>query len=194
MFYWILKILAYIPQHLLYPTKIVGKKNFPKKGKCIVVCNHQSYMDAVIICVGINRKVRFLSKIEFTKNLFMRMLLSMIEVIFVDRKQTSISSIKICLNELQRNKCIGIFPEGTRIKNRTENEPIENVKDGTSLLALKSDAQIVPMRLVNKPRLFRRNTLIIGEPFMLDKSNERITHEDIKLGSEKIFDKISELK
>jgi len=44
-----LHLLFFIPLFILYPAIIVGRKNIRRKGKLILVCNHQSNIDPVII-------------------------------------------------------------------------------------------------------------------------------------------------
>ena len=63
MLFYILLILLYIPLRLLYPTKVIGKKNL-LKGKCIWACNHMTNMDIVILHVIARRKINPLAKKE----------------------------------------------------------------------------------------------------------------------------------
>ena len=54
MLYTICLILVYLPLILLFPTKVIGIKNIPKKGKFIFCCNHQSNND-IFVLVTVNK-------------------------------------------------------------------------------------------------------------------------------------------
>ena len=62
------------------------------------------------------------------------------------------------------------------------------------MFSLKSDANIVPMVLVRKPKLFRRNRLVIGEPIDIskyaDRKNDKSVYEEI---NKELSEKMEEL-
>ena len=70
MFFAICFAIIWLPIRLLFPTKVIGKKNLPKKKGAVLTCNHYSNMDCIIIDVFLNKKVRFLAKKELFKNKF----------------------------------------------------------------------------------------------------------------------------
>ena len=64
------QILLYLPFKILYPTKVIGKKNLPK-GSCIIASNHTSNLDAVVFALNTWEKKYYLAKKELFKNKFM---------------------------------------------------------------------------------------------------------------------------
>jgi len=187
--YWIVRIITFIPLLILYPFIIKNKKNF-KKGKAVVVCNHQSNIDAPLLLSRLPH-MYVLSKKELMKSFFTRFLLNIVKAIPVDRKNPEISVIKKCLTVLKENKKLCIFPEGTRKKiSLSENDAIKN---GASMFAIKEKAPIIPMIFVNKTRIFRFNKLIIGEPIDTTIYEGKASKENIEILSKIMHNKMTEL-
>ncbi|PKK96015.1 MAG: hypothetical protein CVV59_00645 [Tenericutes bacterium HGW-Tenericutes-4] len=173
MFYWFIRGLFYLPIKLLYPTKIIGKEHLIK-GKSILICNHKSNLDAIILGVNLKHKIHFLGKIELFKTKLSRWFFKKMNVIPVNRGSADLKAIKEVLTILKQGKTLGIFPSGTR----TGEFEVEEHKNGAALFALKTNAPIVPMLIQKKVRPFRKNTLIIGQAFNLEeKPNVRLTKE-----------------
>lgn len=171
-FYRLCWILAWLPLKILYPTKVVGKENLPKKKKAILVCNHMSNRDSVVLQHIFPRKAYFLAKVELFKKKFNAGLLKLFGGVPVDRKNVSISAFRTVLKLLKDDEWVVVFPEGTR-HDTENNEDLDAAKNGMSLFALKGECPIVPMWFVKKPRPFRRNVLLIGKPIDLSGYKEQ---------------------
>ena len=183
MFFWFIKIIAFIPFWILYPTRLKNKKNLPK-GKCVIIANHRSNIDPLILVNMIWRKQHCVAKKELFKNCILRGFLKSMNAIPIDRQKVEISTIKQCLSVLKNNKILTIFPEGTR--NKTD-MPLGEIKGGASIFATKANAPIVPVWIKKKPKLFCFNTITIGTPFY-------ITKEDSEHGDEIMKNKLLELR
>ena len=64
------------------------------------------------------------------------------------------------MNALKNDEGITIFPEGTRNKS---GENLQELKSGAALFALKGRASVVPIILLHKQRVFRRNYMYVGK-------------------------------
>ena len=72
---------------------------------------------------------------------------------------------------LKADKCLGIFPEGTRIKGG-----IGEFQKGAAAIALKTNALIIPVYFKNPYKMFKKKCrLIIGRPFRL---NDRVNAKE----------------
>lgn len=165
-----MKIIFYLPIKLLIPTRVIGKENRVKKGKVIVICNHQSLFDCLILIMNYGRKLIFLSKKEMFRNCIVAWILRKMGVISIDRNNVSVSSIKEIIKSLGNGNAICIFPEGTR--NRAGNGGLLPFKDGVSLFAIKTNSPILPIYIKGKPRLFHKITMIIGKNYFLQKDSD----------------------
>ena len=168
MFYWLIKELAYITFWLFCPTILKERKNLPK-GKCIFVVNHKSNFDPLVLCNTIWREQHILAKKELFKHFGLRLFLKGMKSIPVDREKVEISTLKQCFSVLKNNKVLTIFPEGTRNKTK---EPLLEIKDGAGIIAIKTNAPIVPIWIKKKPRPFVLNKVYIGKPFYLTIEDE----------------------
>ena len=186
------QFLLTLPFKILYPTKIIGKKNLPK-GKCIIASNHTSNLDAVVFALNTWEKKYYLAKKELFKNKFMAFFLKKFGAIKIDRQTSDISAIKNSLKVLKKGKKLVIFPEGTRVNN--ENMELGEVKQGVSLFAIKAKSQIVPMFILRKPKLFRHNKIFIGKPFSLaDFYDKRLDNETLSQATLMVEEKMNELR
>ncbi len=192
-FYWFCYYLAFLPVRIFLPTKVIGRKNLPKKHKAILTCNHRSNADVVVTNSYLHAKPCILAKHSLFKNKLKGAILKSWGAVPVDRESVGISSIKTVLGELKKEKWLLIFPEGTR-KNVSDEEQM-SLKNGTAMFALKSNAPIVPMWLVKKPKIFSRNVLLIGEPFYLTEfQGQKLTTEVLTNASQVISEKMQKLR
>lgn len=155
---------------VIYPTKIVGKKNLKKLKKkgAIIASNHTSNMDAVLFALNTWERKHYLAKKELFKNKLFGGIIKLIGAVQIDRSTSDITSIKTCLKLLKNNKKLVIFPEGTRNKNN-ENMELGEVKHGTAMFAVKAKVPIVPMFISRTPKAFRKTYIFLGEPFTLEE-------------------------
>lgn len=193
MLFWILFILFWIPIRVLYPTKIMGKKNLPKDKGFVLTCNHYSNLDPIILDIKLNKKIKFLAKKELFKTKISAWFMKKIGAFPIDRQKPEMSSFKFALNTLKENKILGIFPEGTR--NKTGEDSLQEVKSGAIVFAGKGEAQIVPAVFYRKSRMFRKNYLLIGEPISLEAENtKKMTPEELELNTQKLTDAMNTLR
>ena len=187
-----LQILATPFVRLLFPTKFIGKKNLPK-GACIISSNHTSNLDAPLLATHTWEKKYYLAKKELFSSKFKNWFISGIGGIKIDRQANDITAIKNSLSVLKKGKKLVIFPEGTR--NNNENMELGEVKHGVVLFATKAKVPIVPMFILRKPKLFRRNKVLIGEPFELSEYyNKKLSNEEMAKASDVVVQKMNELR
>ena len=188
----ICQIIATPFVRFFFPTKFIGKKHIPT-GACIIASNHTSNLDAPLLAVHTWEKKYYLAKKEMVKNKFIGGIVKSWGAIPIDRNGNDVVAIKECLKKLKAGKKLVIFPEGTRQHN--ENMELGQVKQGTAMLAIKGKVPIVPMFIVNKPKFWRRNKVIIGEPFELsDFYGKRLGSEEMAMASKIVEEKLNELR
>lgn len=185
MLYYILYVLCYLPIKLLFPVKVVGKKNLIK-GKAILCCNHQSNIDTFPIYYAGKTKVYALCKKELCSTKFKAWFMKKLRAIPVNRAKPEVSSIKKCLEVLKNDNNLLIYPQGTRMKT----EEASGIKDGVAMFALKSKAPIIPMVYLKKNKIFHRNTLVIGEPLTFDLEYNK---ENMQIVVKTLEEKMNEL-
>jgi len=101
----------------------------------------------------------------------------------IDRAGNDLKAIKTALSVLKDGKVLGIFPEGTRVKEGEES----SAKAGVSMLALRAKVPVVPGAIVGEYKLFKKVHIIFGEPVSLEK------YYDTKPDSAKLLQISSEI-
>lgn len=173
MIFWICFCLIFLPVVILFPTKVVGKKNLPKtkKQNVILCCNHTSNLDGPILDIKLKRKFYYLCKIELFKNKFVGFFMKKFGCIPIDRGSVDITAIKTTLKTLNSGKSVGIFPQGTRGEEGKIDE--NTVKDGVAMFSLRTGVPVLPMVVVRKPKVFRKNMIVVGELIFPDKERAK---------------------
>lgn len=175
-FYKIGKPLVWPFWKLAYHTKILGKENFPREGRAVAICNHYSNTDPIHLIINLPREIRFIGKKEIWDSKFLAWVLDHVGAVPLDRENVGLSTMKRCLGILKKEEMLTLFPEGRRNK---ESEELMQLKGGMAVFAVMGKAPIVPMMLYRRPKLFRRNYLIIGEPISLEEYyGKKLTEDD----------------
>ena len=192
MIFWICFIILFPFLTIMFPTRIVNKKNLPKakKQNVIIACNHMSNYDLPIVAIKFCRKFTYIGKAELFKNKVLGWFLKKFDVIPVDRTKADLGAIKKVLSAINRKRHVCICPQGTRSKPGEIDE--NTVKEGISLFALRTGTPVLPTVIIKKPRLFRFNKIVVGEliyPDMTRAKDKEYSEEFAKL----VVSKMNEL-
>ena len=57
---WFGRLLLFFLTHTVYRVKVLGRDNFPDKTGALLVCNHMSFVDALLLIASTDRPIRFL--------------------------------------------------------------------------------------------------------------------------------------
>lgn len=194
MIYAISFFFCWIFVKLFYPTKVIGKKNLPKKQGYVLTCNHYSNLDVVILGVSLGKKIRYLAKKELFKNKFMGWYVKKLGGFPVDRENPDISAFKFGVNALKEGHVLGIFPEGTRNKGADDAE-LQDLKSGAITFASKTGTKIVPVMIYRRARFLRKNYIVIGEPIDIIAENpKRLTHEETDENAKRLKEIMTNLR
>jgi len=95
---------------------VEGVEHIPAEGPLLIVGNHDSYWDPVVIGLGAikRRQIRALSKSSLWKVKGLDKVLDGMGQIPIVRGTGDAGALDRAIEELRAGSCIGIFPEGTR--------------------------------------------------------------------------------
>ena len=140
----------------------------------VIASNHIGRLDAILIYNFIDRKdIIMLVAEKYREIPLARWFVKQLDAIWIERFNADFSALRQALNRLKKGGVLVLAPEGTR----SPNAVLQKAWPGTSYLAAKSGAPIIPVALVgcedskffpNLKRLRRtRVTVYTGEPFTL---------------------------
>ena len=118
----------------------------PQQGPALLVANHVSGLDPMMMIAASRRPVRFIIASEQYHRFGLHWLFRLGGCIPVDRKTRDDSAFQAALQALQRGEVVGLFPQG-RIPNR--GEPPLRIRRGVARLASLSQAPVYPMTVSN---------------------------------------------
>ncbi|HET8825918.1 MAG TPA: AMP-binding protein, partial [Terriglobales bacterium] len=116
----LLRLLLWIATHTLYRIHLEGRENVPAKGGALLVPNHVSMVDAVLLIASIDRPIRFLMFKGSYDHPFVKPFAKIMGVIPISsqlRPREMIQSLRTATQALKDGEVVCIFPEGqmTRI-------------------------------------------------------------------------------
>lgn len=161
--------------------KVTGAEGVPHFGPLIVVSNHLSLNDPPLLVAAIPRPLYFIGKQELFGNRILRLLMKSFHVSPFNRSAAGIDAVRVLMQNLERDRAVVIFPEGTRSPDSTLQEGML----GAVYLAMKSQAPILPVGLTGTEKFplwripfpFRQMTASIGQPFTLPVIEGRPSRE-----------------
>lgn len=128
---------------LRWRVDIAGTEHLPPGGPVLVVANHVSYIDPVLLGLALDdrgRTVRFLAKRELFDHWFTGPVVRGADQIMVDRRGDAGAALRHAERALADGKLLVIYPEGT-IHHVFDGR---NAKTGAARLALACQVPVVP--------------------------------------------------
>jgi len=127
---------------LIYKVEIKGLDNYEKAGKrVLIISNHTSFLDPLLLGVFLPDDITFAINTQISERWWLKPFLVLSRVFPMD--PTHPISLKDLIHHLQQDSRIVIFPEG-RI---TVTGSLMKIYDGTGMVADKSEAAILPVRI-----------------------------------------------
>ncbi len=117
---WILRSLLWALTHTLYRLRIQGTENVPHSGGALLVCNHLSQIDALLLLASVRREIRFLMYKGIYDRPLIKPLARLMRAIPISselRPREMIHSLHEASEAIRNGELVCIFAEGqiTRI-------------------------------------------------------------------------------
>jgi acyl-[acyl-carrier-protein]-phospholipid O-acyltransferase/long-chain-fatty-acid--[acyl-carrier-protein] ligase len=113
--YWLLRAVLWLLTHSVYWVRVLGRENVPAKGAALLVCNHVSYVDWLLLLASQRRFIRFVVWAGFTKKWGLRHILRWAGCIPIDGAsgpRAIVKSLRAASDALARGELVCIFAEG----------------------------------------------------------------------------------
>lgn len=163
------------------------------KGKYLISSNHSTYSDPIIILNAMwRRRVGFVATKNFFKGKFLKAMFRGFGCIPVDKQNPTLQTFNDVKDMLNRGHLVCVFPEGEV----TKDEEVHAFKAGIVMMAVMSEADILPVYIVKRENRFKRQIVMIGEKINYKEYVKGVipTMDEIKFISELLLTKEKELK
>jgi 1-acyl-sn-glycerol-3-phosphate acyltransferase len=135
--YW----LSWTTCTLGFSLRTEGAQYVPCQGPALLIANHQSYLDPIIIGIAARRHLCFLARKTLFRNPAFGWLLRSLNSVPVDQEGFAREGLKTILAQLQAGRAVLIFPEGER----TPHGKMLPLRPGIHLLIKKVEMPIIPI-------------------------------------------------
>jgi acyl-[acyl-carrier-protein]-phospholipid O-acyltransferase / long-chain-fatty-acid--[acyl-carrier-protein] ligase len=193
----LVRLIVWTFAHVFFKIRIIGADNIPKKGGALIVSNHVSYADAILIGCATPRFIRFLMWQPLYENKWLNPFCRLFYTIPIPtHSKESLRALRNARTEIDKGMLVCIFPEGEL----TRTSHVKPFERGVDMITRGLDSTpVIPIYLdglwghalslkggrpfASRLKLRHEVTLYIGQP---------ITGAE-NLGSEQLHQRVLEL-
>jgi 1-acyl-sn-glycerol-3-phosphate acyltransferase len=124
-----------------FSLRTEGHRNVPRHGPALLLANHQSFMDPILVGLAVRRQAIFLARQTLFRYRPLAWLMSSLHAVPVNHEGFAREGLKAILRQLQAGRAVGIFPEGVR----TRDGGMQPLRPGIHLLIKRMEMPIVPI-------------------------------------------------
>lgn len=143
MWYTFLQFWAQLIFSVLFGIRVYGQRHVPPGGGVVLASSHQSYLDPVIVGIGLSRQINIMARETLFANRLFRRLIESLNAFPVERDSADLGAMHEAIRRLRDGCLLVLFPEGTR----TRTGEIGPLHPGLGLLAYRGDAVVVPVTI-----------------------------------------------
>jgi len=137
-----MKVIVRIFTTLMFDLKVYGLHNVPSRGGALLLSNHQSNLDPMLIGVKLRRPASYMAKSElFEKSRLFTWAIRTLHAFPVRRGQGDVGAIKEALARLHEGRLLTMYPEGTR----TLDGQIGRVLPGVAVVVRRARVPVLPL-------------------------------------------------
>ena len=144
---FLMRFLAWLLIHTIYRVRKEGLDNVPEEGGCIIVANHVSYVDAIVIAACVRRPIRFIMDSRIFRVPVLNWLFRTMQAIPVASAREDPALKEAAFAEaakaLRAGEIVGIFPEGML----TSDGEMARFRPGIERMVRETPVPVVPMAL-----------------------------------------------
>ncbi|HUP91792.1 MAG TPA: MFS transporter [Solimonas sp.] len=178
---FLMRFLVWLLTRTLYRIRLSGLENIPETGACVIVSNHVSFVDALIMGGNIRRPVRFVMYYKIFNIPVLNFIFRTARAIPIAGKSENEALMLKAFDEidaaLRAGDVVGLYPEG----GLTADGEVQPFRPGIERIVERTPAPVVPMALrglwasmwskrdsrmrrMRLPRRFRARIELVAEP------------------------------
>lgn len=170
-----IRIIAFFIAKICYKLNVKGIHNIPKKSGALIVANHLSFMDFIIIVGAVPRQVRYVMFKDIYDIKWLKWLFKSLNMIPISpRSKNNLKDFNtLCQDQINKGHVVVIFAEGMI----TRNGHMHEFKRGLEHIAKGIDAPIIPIHMDG----------VLGTPFTYLSGKPKAEKFKLKNLREKVF-------
>ncbi|GAC1694516.1 MAG: lysophospholipid acyltransferase family protein [Ktedonobacteraceae bacterium] len=199
MIYSIIWVLAWVFMHIVCRYRVEGREHIKRiapSQPILIVANHLSWYDPLLLGLVLQRRVWFFTKAEAFRWPIVGWLIHHTGQIAVHRGEGDRAALEYAVSYIRANKALVVFPEGTVERQ----EQMITAHPGVAVIALRANALIVPVALSGTRRILRSHggwrpkvTMRIGVPYVPTLPVGLPRKVGMQVLTEEMMDKIADM-
>lgn len=196
--YRLLQLFAKALAWLLFRPKVVGAENIPPKGGVLVVSNHPTYLDPILLATFAPRLFSFVAKRPLFFMPIVRTFLWLTDCVPVEQDAPDRRALRLSIQKLRSGDALVIFPEGTR----SDHGKLRPFQLGPAMVAVEAQVPVIPCGLAGFYEAWKleaplprpsRVAIVFGEPFTPHLTNNLPKRESLELITQRVHNEIMRL-
>ena len=144
---FLLRFLAWVLARLIYRVHVTGADHIPRKGPALVICNHVSYVDALVLSSAVVRPMRFVMEAAIFRFPLLNWIFTGMKAIPVssarENRAVREAAFEAVAEALREGHVVCIFPEGKL----TRDGDIDEFRPGILRILAENPVPIIPIGL-----------------------------------------------
>ncbi|QNN24775.1 1-acyl-sn-glycerol-3-phosphate acyltransferase [Planctomycetales bacterium ZRK34] len=176
VWWWFLRAIIRMLLFAFYRHRWYDPRNVPDEGPVLLLSNHQSYLDLVLLGTGLgHRHFHSMARHTLFRNRFFAWLIRSLNAFEVDQSKGDIRAMRTAIDRLKQGNLLLVFPEGKR----TEDGAVHGLQPGIMLLVRRAKPTIIPAAVegaydiwpihTSRPKLRGRTAVKYGAPIPADE-------------------------
>ncbi|AJC23597.2 MFS transporter [Pandoraea pulmonicola] len=194
---FLIRFVMWLLLHTIYRIKVEGADRIPDEGPCVLVCNHVSFADAVVIGASIRRPVRFVMDHRIFRIPVLSWFFHTVRAIPIAPAHEDPQALSRAYAEiskaLEAGEVVCIFPEGKL----TASGDVQVFRQGIQRIVERTPVPVIPMALRGlwgsffsrhggaamtrpfKRGILNRLELVIGDPVAPTQATPEVLREKV---------------
>lgn len=152
--YWTYQFILQIVFGVWLRYRARGMERLPAEGGALLIANHQSFLDPLLVGLPLRRPVSYLARDSLFRVPVIGWILRNTYVMPINREAASTASLREAIRRLDHGFYVGIFPEGTR----TTTGNVGELKPGFLALMRRAKVPVYPVGIAGAYQALPRGT------------------------------------
>ncbi len=140
-----IRFFVWLLSKTVYRIRVFGRENLPREGGALLVCNHVSWLDGILLLLTSSRPIRMIAWGANFENPWLKRLADMFGMIPIlpNRPKSVVAAMRTAREALNNGELVCIFPEG----GLTRSGQVQGFRPGMMKILEGTDAPVVPIYL-----------------------------------------------